>query len=70
MVATPGYCSEVIYLYIGTDLKYEGGTPDENEYISTVKMSLKEAVEMAENGTIIDSKTLILLYKAARRLGI
>ena len=70
MVATPGYCSEVIYLYIGTNLKYEGGTPDENEYISTVKMSLKEAVEMAENGTIIDSKTLILLYKAARRLGI
>ena len=70
MVATPGYCSEVIYLYFGTELEYKGGTPDENEYISTVKMSLKEAIEMAENGTINDSKTLILLYKAARRLGL
>ena len=70
MVATPGYCSEVIYLYIGTELEYKGGTPDENEYISTVKMSLKEAVEMADNGTINDSKTVILLYKAARRFGI
>ena len=46
------------------------GTPDENEYISTVKMSLKEAVEMADSGLINDSKTLILLYKAARRFGI
>ena len=70
MVATPGYCSEVIYLYIGTELEYKGGIPDENEYISTVKMSLKEAVEMADNGSINDSKTVILLYKAARRLGL
>ncbi len=70
MVATPGYCSEIIYLYIGTELEYKGGTPDENEYISTVKMPLMEALEMADNGLIKDSKTMILLYKASRRLGI
>ena len=70
MVATPGYCSEVIYLYIGTGLEYKGGIPDENEYISTVKMPLKEALEMADSGRIRDSKTMVLLYKAARRLGI
>lgn len=70
MVATPGYCSEIIYLYIGTELKYEDGTPDENEYIATVKMSLKEALELVENGTIEDAKTQVLIYKASRRLGI
>jgi len=70
VTATPGYCSEVIYLYIGTGLEYQGGTPDLNEYIATVKMPLSEALKMADNGEIEDSKTLVLLYKASRRLGI
>ncbi|MCQ2473398.1 MAG: NUDIX hydrolase [Saccharofermentans sp.] len=70
MVATPGYCSEVIHLYIGTELKYEGGAPDLNEYVATVKMPLKEALELADSGKIRDAKTLVLLYKASRRMGI
>ena len=70
IAATPGYCSEVTTLYIGTGLNYEGGNPDENEYIATVKMPLKEAVQMADEGAITDAKTQVLLYKAARRLGI
>ena len=70
MAATPGYCNEIISLYIGTGLTYTGGNPDENEYISTVKMPLKEALEMAENGSIRDAKTLVLIYKASRRFGI
>ncbi len=70
IVATPGYCSEVISLFIGTDLEYKGGNPDANEYIATVKMPVAEAVEMAEKGSITDAKTLVLLYKVARRFGI
>ena len=70
IAATPGYCSEIITLYIGTGLKYEGGNPDPNEYIATVKMPLKEALRMADDGEIKDAKTQVLLYKASRRLGI
>lgn len=70
IAATPGYCSEVITLYIGTGLGYMGGNPDPNEYIATVKMPLADAIKMAENGEIRDAKTVVLLYKAARRLGI
>jgi ADP-ribose pyrophosphatase len=70
VAATPGYCSEIITLYIGTDLKYKGGNPDPNEYLATVKMPLKKALEMADNGEINDAKTLVLLYKASRRIGI
>ena len=70
MAATPGYCSEIISLYIGTGLEYKGGNPDLNEYVSTVKMPLKEALQMAENDEIKDAKTLVLIYKASRRLGI
>lgn len=70
MIATPGYCSEVIHLYIATDLVYMGGNPDLNEYLATVKMPLAEAVKMADEGTITDAKTMALLYKASRRFGI
>lgn len=70
MISTPGYCSEVIYMYLGTDLTYEGGNPDSGEFISTVKLPLKEALKMAEMGQIEDAKTLIIIYKAARRFGL
>ena len=70
ITATPGYCSEVITLYIGTELDSGNANPDQNEYIATVKMPLKDAVRMADDGEIEDSKTLVLLYKAARRMGI
>ena len=70
MAATPGYCSEIISLFIGTELSEDKANPDENEYVSTVKMPLKEAVEMADKGLINDAKTLVLLYKASRRFGI
>ena len=70
MAATPGYCSEIISLYIATDLQFTGGAPDPNEYLRTVKCPLKNALEMAESGKIEDAKTLVLIYKAARRFGI
>ena len=70
VAATPGYCSEIITLFIGTGLEYKGGNPDPNEYLATVRMPLTEALGMADRGEINDSKTLVLLYKASRRLGI
>lgn len=70
MAATPGYCSEMISLFIATDLQFTGGTPDATEYLRTVKCPLKSALEMAESGKIEDAKTLVLIYKAARRFGI
>ena len=70
MIATPGYCSEIIYLYIATGLTYVGGEPDPSEYLSTVKMPLAEALELAEKGEIEDAKTLIAIYRAARRFGL
>ena len=70
MMATPGYCSEVINLYIATDLEFTGGNPDANEYLRTVKCPLNLALEMAESGKIEDAKTLVLIYKAARRFSI
>lgn len=66
-LSSPGYCSEKIYLYIATDLKKTEGDPDESEFLMNKLVPLKELVDMCDRGEITDSKTQILVYKAARR---
>lgn len=62
----PSYSSEVIYLYLGTGLTPSPLAPDEDEFLEVVRMPLREALELAERGEIIDSKTVIALLKVAR----
>ena len=51
-------------------VEYVGGEPDPSEYLSTVKLSLKEALRMADSGEIEDAKTVIAIYRTARRFGL
>jgi len=62
----PAYSSEVIHLYVGTGLTPAPLAPDDDEFLEVVRIPLREAVEMAERGDLIDSKTIIALLKAAR----
>ena len=66
--ATPGYCSEIIYLYIARDLEFVGTDPDAGEFLAVEKVPLKELLEMADKGLIEDAKTQVLIYRAARRI--
>ncbi len=70
MVCSPGYDSEIIWLYAATGLKFIGEKPDEGEFLKCEKIPLKELLSMADNGEIEDSKTMLCIYKAIRRLGI
>lgn len=62
---TPGYCSEMIHIFVATGLsKVERHGMDEDEKISIVKVGLKDAVKMIINGEIEDAKTIcaVLTY--------
>lgn len=67
-IVSPGYDSEIIYLYAARGLHYIGDNPDEGEFVHTEKISLRDLVNMADNNEIRDSKTLLCIYKAIRRL--
>lgn len=58
---TPGFCSEILHIYLATDL-YEapgGRKLEEGEETMTVKiLFLNEAIEMIERQEIRDSKTI------------
>lgn len=64
MWPTVGYSREKIYIYLATGLERGETHPDEDEFLSSVKIPFEKAVEMCLSGEIVDGKTLVALLKA------
>jgi ADP-ribose pyrophosphatase len=62
----PGYSSEHMYIYLATDLYASALDPDSDEFLKVHKIAIPEALRMAENGEIKDSKTLASILLARR----
>jgi len=65
---TPGYSTEKIHLFVGSELEQEGLTEDEEEDITCHRISIETALEMVKKGEIEDAKTALalLLYLFSR----
>lgn len=71
MFSTPGFCSEVLHIYLATGLKKSeyGQNLDEGEQSLTVEYHpLSAVVEMIVHGEIGDSKTVAGILLTERRL--
>lgn len=69
MIATTvGFSNEKIHLYAAEDLTAGEQCPDEDEFIHTVKVTLDEALQMVENGTIMDAKSVTSILMLKERL--
>ena len=60
---SPGYTSEIIYLFGATGLHMGETHPDDVEFLEPERIPLEVAVEMVMNGVITDAKTQILILK-------
>lgn len=65
---TPGFCNEIIYLYLATDLQFGEAQPDEDEFVEVERIPLQRAVQMVMNNEIPDAKTQIAILKTAHLL--
>lgn len=65
---SPGYCGEIINLYLATGLTYGEQSPDDDEFLEVKKIHISKAVEMVMNGELPDSKTQVGILKIARLL--
>ena len=65
---TPGYCGEVIYMYLATGLSFGETDPDDDEFLNVKKIPLEKAVDMIMKGEIKDAKTLTAIFKVERML--
>lgn len=62
-----GFCNERIYLYLARQLTPVPAAPEEDEFIEPVVMTLDEALDLLDQGAIVDAKTQLALLLAARR---
>lgn len=68
LATTPGFCTEIISIYLATGLSAGETEPDEDEFLNLVKMPLSEAVRKVMDGEICDSKTICGVLMAERIL--
>jgi ADP-ribose pyrophosphatase len=71
MFTTPGFCNEVLHIYLATGLKKSmlGQNLDEGEQSLTVEfLPLSMAIEKITRGEINDSKTIVGILLTERKL--
>ncbi len=65
----PGFCDEKIHLFLATDLRPAQRSLDIDEVIEeVVRVSMEKALEMIDESTIVDAKSIAAIYLASRRL--
>lgn len=61
---SPGFCQEIIHIYLATGLTMGDVHPDEDEFLEIEKYPLAELVDMVLENKIYDTKTVIGILKA------
>lgn len=65
---SPGYCTEVIHVFLATELSESPIAGDDDENITLERMPLAKAVSLVGTDEIRDSKTIIGLLLARQRM--
>lgn len=69
ILTTPGFCDEVIHLFLARGLEFGPAHTEQHELIEVHPTDLGEALARARDGRIRDAKTVAVLLRAAARLG-
>ncbi|QGT98984.1 ADP-ribose pyrophosphatase [Candidatus Syntrophocurvum alkaliphilum] len=65
---TPGFSSEILYLYMATELTQGEYNPDKDEFLEVLKIPLEEAYSAIFEGKITDGKSIIGIQYAYKKL--
>lgn len=64
MYPTPGYCSEIIHLFLAKNFTKTSQKLDVGEFLHVEKLKISDVLTMIENNEICDGKTIVGVYKA------
>ncbi|MDE7010017.1 MAG: NUDIX hydrolase [Oscillospiraceae bacterium] len=67
---SPGYCGEIIRMYLARELTFGEAALDEGEFLNVERMDFARLVELVLSGEIRDAKTIAAVLKAKLLLGI
>jgi len=65
---TPGFCDEILHLFIATNFTIADNSPDEDEFLDIIRIKIKTALSWIKEGKIKDSKTIIGILMARDQL--
>jgi ADP-ribose pyrophosphatase len=65
----PGFCTELMHLYLATDLTDAPSAADDDESIEVEWLDLDEAMAAVDDGRIADAKTIAGILWLAHRVG-
>ncbi|MBR5540336.1 MAG: NUDIX hydrolase [Clostridia bacterium] len=60
---SPGYCDEIIHLYLAKGLTFGDSEPDEDEFLECERIPLDRALDMVLKNEITDAKTQVAILK-------
>lgn len=60
---TPGYCGEIIHMYLAQDLTFSEQHLDADEFLEVRRIPLEDAFQMVMRNEIRDSKTQVGILK-------
>lgn len=58
MYTAPGFCNEILYVYLATELQHVGKNLDYDEETEVLELTLAEAWKLVTEGIIEDAKTI------------
>ncbi|WP_245671865.1 NUDIX domain-containing protein [Desulfuribacillus stibiiarsenatis] len=58
---SPGFANEVIHIYLAQQLEQIGASPDEDEFVECIHITLEDALHMIDTQEIRDAKTITAL---------
>ena len=67
---SPGYCGEIIRMYLAQDLTFGEAHLDEDEFLTVERVPFAELVEQVLAGDIRDAKTIAAVLKTKLLLGL
>ncbi|MBQ6877449.1 MAG: NUDIX hydrolase [Oscillospiraceae bacterium] len=70
MLSSPGFCDEVIHLFLAEKLSNDSPNPDEDEFLDIIKLPLCEVLSRIRKNLVPDAKTQVLVLRGCDILGI
>jgi len=68
IIPCPGYCTEILHLYLAKDLEAGSQNLDHGEFVEVVELKIDEAIKMIHRNEIQDSKTINAIFMAKHYL--
>lgn len=62
---TPGFCDEIMYVYLATELYIDQQSTDDDEFIEVHRIPFAEALQKIKSGDIRDAKSIAGILLAA-----